>query len=85
MNDRNFMERFIMNWKEHILSDPEILFGKPTIKNARIPVDLLLEKLAAGISKQEILEAYPRLTSEDIKACLLFAAEGAKHEKVLAI
>ena len=85
MNDRNFMERFIMNWKEHILSDPEILFGKPTIKNTRIPVNLLLEKLAAGISKQEILDAYPRLTSDDIQACLLFAAESAKHEKVLAI
>jgi uncharacterized protein (DUF433 family) len=83
--DRNFIKRLIMNWKEHIISDPEILFGKPTIKNTRISVDLILETLAAGISKQEILKAYPRLTSDDMQACLLFAAEGAQHAKVSAI
>ena len=74
-----------MDWKQYITSAPEILFGKPVIKGTRIPVDLLLEKLAAGNSTHEILEAYPRLTHDDIQACLLFAAESAKHEKVLAI
>ena len=74
-----------MNWRQHITSDPEILFGKPVITGTRIPVDLLLEKLAAGYTNKELLDAYPRLTSDDIKAYLLFAAEGAKHEKVLAI
>jgi uncharacterized protein (DUF433 family) len=74
-----------MNWKQYIISDPEILFGKPVIKNTRIPIDLLLEKLAAGVTKNELLQAYPRLTPDDIQACLLFAAESAKHEKVLAI
>ena len=74
-----------MNWRQHITSDPEILFGKPVITGTRIPVDLLLEKLAAGYTNKELLDAYPRLTSDDIQACLLFAAEGAKHEKVLAI
>jgi uncharacterized protein (DUF433 family) len=74
-----------MNWRQHITSEPEILFGKPVITGTRIPVDLLLEKLAAGYNNKELLDAYPRLTSDDIQACLLFAAEGAKHEKVLAI
>jgi len=74
-----------MEWQEHIISDPEILFGKPFIKNTRIPVDLILEKLAAGHSFQDLLNAYPRLKTEDIQACLLFASESAKHEKVLAI
>ncbi len=74
-----------MDWKEHISSDPEILFGKPVIKNTRIPVDLLLEKLAAGYSNDELLKAYPRITLNDIQACLLFAAESVKHEKALAV
>ena len=74
-----------MNWKDHIVSNPKILFGKPVVKGTRIPVDLLLEKLAAGLTYKEILDAYPRLSANDIQACLLFAAEGAKHEKVLAI
>jgi uncharacterized protein (DUF433 family) len=44
-----------------------------------------LEKLAAGHSNDDLLKAYPRLTVESIRACLLFAADSAKHEKVLAI
>ena len=74
-----------MNWQEYILSNPEILFGKPVIKGTRIPVDLILEKLAAGHSYEDLLIAYPRLTNEAIKACLFFASENAKHEKVLAV
>lgn len=60
-----------MNWKEHIATDPEVLFGKPTIIGTRIPVDLLLEKLAAGYTNEELLKAYPRLTLNDIQACLI--------------
>jgi uncharacterized protein (DUF433 family) len=74
-----------MQWQEFISSDPEILFGKLAIKGTRIPVDLILEKLAAGWSNNDLLEAYPRLTPDAIRACLLFAADSAKHEKVLAI
>ena len=74
-----------MQWQEYISSDPEILFGKPAIKGTRIPVDLILEKLAAGHSNNDLLDAYPRLTTESIRACLLFAADSAKHEKALAI
>lgn len=58
-----------MNWKNYIASDPEILFRKPVIKRTRIPVDLLLEKLAAGLTYKEILDAYPRLSANDIQAC----------------
>ena len=74
-----------MNWKEHIISDPAILFGKMVIKGTRIPVDLVLEKLAIGYSVNELLEAYPRIKALDIQACLLFASENAKHEKTLAV
>ena len=74
-----------MNWKENLQSDPNIMFGKMVIKKTRVPVDLILEKLGHGISYDELLAAYPKLTMEDIKACLLFAADVTKHEKVLAV
>jgi uncharacterized protein (DUF433 family) len=66
-----------MNWQQHIVSDPKVLYGKPVIKNTRIPVDLLLEKLAAGDTIDDLLNAYPNISREDIMACLLFAAEVA--------
>lgn len=71
------------NWKLHIASDPQILYGKPVIKNTRIPVDLILEILANGDSQEELLQAYPNIKKEDIIACLLFAAETIKNEVIL--
>jgi len=74
-----------MNWKEHLSSDPSVMFGKMVIKGTRIPVELILEKLAMGQTYDELLEAYPRITTTDIQACLWFAAENTKHEKILAV
>ncbi len=74
-----------MNWREHILSDPAIMFGKMVIKGTRIPVELILEKLAAGNSFEELKQAYPRITTADVQACLLFAADNTKHEKTMAV
>jgi len=71
-----------VNWIEHISSEPKILFGKPVIKNTRIPVDLILEKLAGGDKMEDLLQAYPSLTKEDIISCLLFAAETVKNEVI---
>jgi uncharacterized protein (DUF433 family) len=71
-----------VNWKMHISSEPKILFGKPVIKNTRIPVDLILEKLAAGDKTEDLLDAYPNLTKDDIISCLLFAAETIKNEVI---
>ncbi len=59
-----------MDWEARISSDPKIMFGKPCIKGTRIPVDLILEKIAHGISFSDLLEAYPRIEVEDIQACL---------------
>lgn len=69
----------MIKWNQHIESNPEILFGKPIIKNTRIPVDLILEKLGEGESIEELLLAYPRITEEDIKACLFYAADSIKN------
>lgn len=74
-----------MNWREHITSDPAVMFGKMVIKGTRIPVELILEKLAAGISVENLKQAYPRITTEDVQAVLLFAAENTKHEKTLSV
>lgn len=71
------------NWKIHIASDPKILYGKPVIKNTRIPVDLILEKLANGDSQEDLIQAYPNLEKDDIIACLLFAADAIKNEIIL--
>ena len=70
------------NWRNHIESNPAVMYGKPVIKNTRIPVDLLLEKLSEGETMEELLKAYPRLKKEDLFAALAFAAEKIKNEIV---
>ena len=58
-----------MDWHSHISSDPSIMFGKACIKNTRIPVDLILEKLGNSYTTEDLLLAYPKISEEDIKAC----------------
>ncbi len=74
-----------MNWRKHISSDPAVMFGKMVINGTRIPLDLILEKLAAGFSVEDLQHAYPKITAADIQACLLFAADNIKHEKTLSV
>jgi uncharacterized protein (DUF433 family) len=61
------------------------MMGKPVFKGTRIPVDLVLEKLAAGETIEQILESHPRLTAEAIHEALLFAAELVRGETVYAL
>jgi uncharacterized protein (DUF433 family) len=58
-----------------IVSDPNILMGKPVIKGTRITVELILEELGAGETIEEVLDAHPRLTREGVLAALRFGAE----------
>jgi uncharacterized protein (DUF433 family) len=60
------------------------MMGKPCIQGTRITVELVLRKLGAGRSFSDILEAYPQLTQEDLRAALAFAADYLQHETVLA-
>jgi uncharacterized protein (DUF433 family) len=71
-----------MDWLPYIDSNPNILFGKPVFRNTRIPVDLLLEKLAAGESIDVLLQSYPTLQKQSILAALAFAADAIKNEIV---
>jgi len=67
------------NLLEHIEINPQTMMGKLVIKGTRLPVEIILEKLAYGYTEEDILKDYPFLTRDDIKASLLYAA------KVLAI
>jgi uncharacterized protein (DUF433 family) len=58
-----------------ITINPEICQGKPTIRNTRYTVDMILDLLSSGMSEIEIIEDYPALESNDIKACLSFASQ----------
>ena len=64
-----------MDYRDRIVIDPEIRFGKPSVRGTRITVGDVLSYLATGISEQQILADFPQLTQDDIRACLAFAAE----------
>jgi uncharacterized protein (DUF433 family) len=72
------------NWKDHIVSSPDVLRGKPRIKGTRIPVSLVLGYLAAGKNTRVIKKEFPDLTTEKIAACLDYARELAEFEVVTA-
>ena len=67
---------------ERITIDPNICFGKPTIRGTRIWVSLLLDFLASGMSEDEILEDYPHLVREDIRAAIAYGAEMSRERYV---
>ena len=69
----------------HINTNPAIMMGKPVIAGTRITVELILEKLAAGETFEDLLEAHPRLTKEAIYAALDFAAKSLKADTIYPI
>ncbi len=70
---------------ERIVVDPKVMVGKPVIKGTRIPVDAIIRRLAEGLSVKEILEEYPNLKEEDIKAALEYAAKVLSGEEVIPV
>ena len=74
-----------MNWKERIITDPEILVGKPVIKGSRIAVEFIISRLAEGWTEEQILSNYPGLEKEDITACRKYAAEVLETERVYPV
>lgn len=73
-----------MNWRDHIVSDPEILVGKPVVKGTRLSVELVLDRLADGWTAEDLFKSYPRLTPEALQAVFAFAAEVLKDEDYVA-
>jgi uncharacterized protein (DUF433 family) len=74
-----------MDWQEHILVDPKVLVGKPIIKGTRIAVEFVVDLLARGWTVEEILKEYDHLTREDIRACLAYASELLRTERIYLI
>ena len=69
-----------INWKDHIVSTPDVLKGRPRIWGTRIPVSLILGYLAAGNTVEDIIKEFPDLTKEQIAACLDYARDLSEFE-----
>jgi uncharacterized protein (DUF433 family) len=71
-----------MDWQDRITLDPGILVGKPIVKGTRISVEFIVDLLARGWTAEQVLLEYDHLTREDIQACLFYASEILKSERV---
>jgi uncharacterized protein (DUF433 family) len=70
---------------DRIEIDPNVMLGKPVIRGTRITVELILRKLAEGATETELVDAYPRLTREDLQAAIGYAADTLAHEETLIL
>lgn len=68
------------HWRDHIVSTPDILRGKPRLEGTRIPVSLVLGYLAAGHSADDIIREFPELSANHVTACLSYARDLADYE-----
>jgi uncharacterized protein (DUF433 family) len=69
-----------MNWREHIVVDPRVLHGTACFKGTRVPVTVVLDNLAAGVSEAEMRAEYPTLPDQAIAAAIAYAAELAREQ-----
>lgn len=73
------------NFQERIIIDHSIMLGKPTVKNTRITVELILKTLSEGASFNDIIDMFPHLQKEDIRAALSYASSLVTHEEIIAL
>lgn len=71
---------YTMKWQDYIVSDKQVLLGKPTIKGTRLSVELILELLESGWNEKQILDAYPALTQDSIRAVFAYLKDGLQQE-----
>ncbi len=74
-----------MEWRSRIVLDPHVLTGKPVIKGTRISVELVIDLLGRGYSTTQVIEQYPHVSAEDVQACLAYASEILKSERIYAL
>jgi uncharacterized protein (DUF433 family) len=74
-----------MEWERYVHSDPEILIGKPVVKGTRLAVDFILDLYAAGWTEQQILDNYPTLTPEALRAVFAFSSECMRDQTMFAL
>jgi uncharacterized protein (DUF433 family) len=70
---------------QRIEVDPSVMAGKPVIRGTRIPVELIVRMLGEGVAEADLLEQYPRLQPDDIRAALIYAARVLGNEEILPI
>lgn len=68
---------------DRIEIDPHVMMGKPVIRGTRITVELVLRKISEGATENDLLDAYPRLQREDIRAAVAYAADTLAHEETI--
>ncbi len=73
------------DWREHLIVDPEVMTGKPVIKGTRLTADFLFGLLGSGWTVEELLENYPKLTRESVRALFVFASELAQEESLYLV
>jgi uncharacterized protein (DUF433 family) len=73
------------DWREYIVADPQVMLGKPVVQGTRITVELILEKLAAGETVDDLLVAYPRLSRDAVRAALAYAAETLRGDTIFPL
>jgi uncharacterized protein (DUF433 family) len=73
------------NYQDRIVVDPDVMAGKPVVRGTRIPVDLVLKRLAQDLDLEALFSAYPRLTREDVQACLAYANTVVSGEDLFPI
>jgi uncharacterized protein (DUF433 family) len=74
-----------MNWQDRIVADMAVLTGKPVVRGTRLAVEFIIDLLAQGWNEADILTNYPRLSTDDIRACLQYAGDVLRSEKVFPI
>jgi len=74
-----------MNWQERIIVDADVLDGKPIVKNTRMAVEFVVDLLARGWTVDDVLREYDHLTPDDIQACLAYARDVLKSERIYLI
>ena len=72
-------------WRDRIELNPEILTGKPVVRGTRLAVEYVLDMLDSGVAEAQILENHPRLTHEDVLACVAYATDVLKSERVYPV
>ena len=74
-----------MTWQDYIHSEPAVLAGRPVVRGTRLAADFLLELFAAGWTHEQVLESYPQLTPEALRAVFAFAAEAMHDESFYVV
>jgi uncharacterized protein (DUF433 family) len=72
-----------MKLAERIEANPEVMLGKPVIRGTRVPVVLILRRISEGATEEDLLESYPHLTRDDIRAAVAFAADTIAYEEIV--